>query len=94
MKRIVIAGGSCGTSMAKAAEKIKKECDKRGIKVLITIHNLWETSYIDPRADMVIQTFPFFRELSCVLIDGRPFVHGRKEQELLTQIITILEKER
>lgn len=93
MKRIVIAGGACGTNMTKTAEIIKEECLKSGIDVNISVHNLWESTHIDPRAQLVIQMFPFFRSLPCPIIDGRPFIHGRGEKELKGKIIELLKEE-
>jgi len=90
LKRIVIAGGSCGNSMMRGAEKIKKTCGARNLQVQVSMHNLWESSAIDPRANLVIQMFPFLRDLPCPLLDGRPFITGKGESELVEKVITIL----
>lgn len=93
MKKVIIAGGSCGTGMVRIAEIIKDECYRKKIHIDISVHNLWESSFIGLDAYIVIQTFPFFKELPCYLLDGRPFINGIGQKALLNQIIDILEKE-
>jgi galactitol-specific phosphotransferase system IIB component len=90
MKKLVIAGGSCGNSMLRSAAKIKKACLQNNIKVVVNIHNLWESIEIDSRANLVIQMFPFFDQLNCPLLDGRPFITGNGEVDLIEKILTIL----
>jgi hypothetical protein len=93
MKRVVVAGGSCGPSMIRLAETIKQKCQDSNLSVNVSMQNLWESGYVDPRAHLVIQLFPFFRELHCTLLDGRPFLNNHGNTELLETIVTILREE-
>jgi len=86
MKRVIIAGGSCGSSMEQASEKIREKCRQENIQVKVKVHSLWQSMQIDPRADLVIEMFPFFKQLDCPLLNGRPFITGNGESELLQQI--------
>ncbi len=92
MKRVIVAGGSCGSSMQRASEKIAEACHRDDISVKVSIHNLWHSVHIDPRADLVVQMFPFFEKLDCPVFDGRPFIKGNGEADLLGQLIRALAK--
>ena len=86
MKRVIIAGGSCGASMEQASEKIREKCGQESIQANVKVHNLWQSTQIDPRADLVVEMFPFFKQMDCHLLNGRPFITGDGESELLQQI--------
>uniref|UniRef100_UPI00359C8840 hypothetical protein n=1 Tax=Faecalicatena contorta TaxID=39482 RepID=UPI00359C8840 len=90
MKRILIAGGLCGTTMLIASEKIEACCVARGVMVTVTIQNLWETSYVRPGYDLIIEMFPFFENEQCPVISGRPFINHVGEKELLGSIVNLL----
>ncbi len=79
--------------MQRASEKIDQVCRLSNIPVRVTIHNLWQSVHLDPRADLVIQMFPFFERLECPLLDGRPFISGIGEAVLLDKLIRILDPE-
>lgn len=92
MKRVIVAGGSCGASMQRASEKIYEACHRNEINVTVSIHNLWQSVHIDPRADLVVQMFPFFEKLDCPVFDGRPFIKGVGETDLLNSLTSLLAK--
>lgn len=85
-KSILLAGGLCGTTMLIAAEKIEAHCAREGQFVTVTIQNLWETSYVRPDYDLIIEMFPFFTSQRCPVISGKPFIHHVGEAALLAQI--------
>ncbi len=90
MKRVIVAGGSCGSSMQRASEKVDEYCHVKGIKVKVSVHNLWQSVHLDSRADLVIQMFPFFEGLDCPVLDGRPFIKGDGEDDLLHEVAELL----
>ncbi len=91
MKRVTVAGGSCGcSSLRRASEKIDQYCRYKGIEVKVSVHNLWQSVHLDPRADLVIQMVPFFEGLSCPVLDGRPFIKGDGEDNLLHEVAKLL----
>lgn len=90
MKRVIVAGGSCGSSMQRASERIDQYCQYKGIEVKVSVHNLWHSVHLDSRADLVIQMFPFFEELNCPVLDGRPFIKGDGEDDLLHEVAELL----
>lgn len=90
MKRVIVAGGSCGASMERASEKIDEYCHKKGVKVKVSMHNLWHSKHLDPRVDLVVQMFPYFENIGCPVLDGRPFIKGHGEEELLYEVAELL----
>ena len=90
MKRVLIAGGQCGTTMLRAAERIREVCRTKDVDVKVDIINLWDSTYVKPGYDLVIEMFPFFGEMECPLISGKPFINRRMEKELLHEIMTVL----
>lgn len=93
MKNVLIAGGLCGMTMLRAAEKIKEVGMKKDIDIEVTIHDLWASSYVNLERDLVIEMFPYFEDLDCPLLSGKPFIHRRGEDELVNEIIRLLEVE-
>ena len=90
MKKVLIAGGLCGTTMLVAAEKIKERAAKRSLTVDVTIQNLWETSYVRPGYDLIIEMFPFFKDQACPVLSGKPFINHIGEEDLLKEIQRLL----
>lgn len=94
MKRVVIAGVSCGcASMERAAEAIREACNKKDINAKVLVHNLLLSSQIDPRADLVIQMIPYFNKLECPLINGRSLVNYSGEEFLVEQVTNVLSQD-
>ncbi|PNV61964.1 hypothetical protein C0033_12025 [Clostridium sp. chh4-2] len=92
MKKVLIAGGLCGTTMLTAADKIKERCLTRNQEIHVKIQNLWETSYVTPGYDLIIEMFPFFEEEKCPVISGKPFISHIGEKALIEQIVNHLEE--
>lgn len=90
MKSVLVAGGLCGTTMLIAAEKIRERCAQRGVTAETTIQNLWETSYVRPGYDLIVEMFPFFTGVDCPLFSGKPFINHIGEKALLEQIADAL----
>ena len=91
MKRVLIAGGLCGATMLMAAENITEACEKQGIDVTVTVHNLWEGAEITGKGyDIVIEMFPYFENLSCPLLSGKPFIGHIGEKKLIAEIVELL----
>lgn len=90
MKKVLIAGGLCGTTMLMAAEKITRRCELEGQQVKVKIQNLWETGYVAPGNHLIIEMFPYFEDQPCPVISGKPFIGHVGEKALLEQIADIL----
>ncbi|MBR5559339.1 MAG: hypothetical protein IKU72_03750 [Oscillospiraceae bacterium] len=91
MKKVLIAGGLCGTTMLMAAQNVTEACEKQGIDVKVTVHNLWEGAAITGAGyDIVIEMFPYFENLSCPLLSGKPFIGRIGEKQLIQEIIELL----
>lgn len=89
-KRILIAGGLCGTTMLMASKKITERCAQKGVFVDATIQNLWETTYVARNYDLIVEMFPFFKDQKCPVISGKPFISHAGEKALVEHIAQLL----
>jgi len=87
VKKVLIAGGLCGTTMLMAAEKIEDACRKQKIRVNVKVHNLWESQYPGEGFDAIIEMFKFFEDQTCPVFDGKPFIIHRGTKELVNKIV-------
>ncbi len=90
MRKILIAGGLCGTTMLMAGEKLTQRCLREGVELRVTIQNLWETTYVAGTYDLIIEMFPYFQEEACPVMSGKPFISHVGEKELIEKIAAIL----
>lgn len=86
VKKVLIAGGMCGTTMLIVSNKITERCKQRSVIVETTIQNLLETSYVRPGYDLIVEMFPYFDQQPCPVLSGKPFINHVGEDALLTQI--------
>lgn len=92
LKKVLIAGGLCGTTMLMAAEKIQERCDKADLSVTVKIHNLWEGGSDSFKGyDLIIEMFPYFENMDCPVISGKPFISHIGEKPLLGDIMNLLQ---
>lgn len=90
MKNVLVAGGLCGTTMLIVSEKIRDRCAKQDVTVEVTIQNLWETSYVRPGYDLIVEMFPFFENMACPVVSGKPFISHVGETQRLEEIASLL----
>ena len=91
MKKVLIAGGLCGSTMLIASQNLTEACEKENIDVNVTVHNLWEGASIDGSGfDVVVEMFPYFENLSCPLLSGKPFIGRIGEKKLIAEIVDLL----
>ncbi len=93
MKKVLIAGGLCGTTMLRAAELIKDVGNEHDLDIDVTVHDLWASSLEDLSYDLIIEMFPYFEDVNCPLISGKPFISRIKEKDLIKSIMAILESD-
>ena len=92
MKRVMIAGGLCGTTMRMASHKLEDRFRKEGIDATIRVHNLWEGAAVTGKEyDLIIEMFPYFEDLPCPVLSGKPFISHVGEKELINQIVSLLQ---
>ena len=89
-KKLLIAGGLCGTTMLMAGEKLTESCAKRDVDLDVTIQNLWETTYVARNYDVIVEMFPYFENEKCPVISGKPFISHAGEKELVREITDLL----
>jgi galactitol-specific phosphotransferase system IIB component len=93
MKKVLIAGGLCGMTMLMAAQKINKRCDDKNISVDVKIHNLWEGAAITGKGfAVIVEMFPYFENMACPVLSGKPFINRIGERELVEQIVGLLDE--
>lgn len=91
MKRVMIAGGLCGTTMLMASHKLEDRCRKENIDVTVRVHNLWEGAAVSGKEyDLIIEMFPYFENVQCPVLSGKPFISHAGEKQLIDQIIELL----
>ena len=89
-KKLLIAGGLCGTTMLSAGQKLSESCKARGVNLNVKIQNLWETTYVAGTYDLIIEMFPYFKDQKCPVISGKPFISHAGEKELIEEITGML----
>ena len=87
---IVFAGGSCGMTMIRAGEKLIDLCSSENLVIKIRYVDLWVSDYLMPNTDMVIEMFPYYKNLAIPIVNGRPFLSHTEENELYLEIIKIV----
>ena len=90
MKKLLIAGGLCGTTMLRAGEMITESCRARKVDIQVNIQNLWETSYVAGNYDVIIEMFPFFENMSCPVVLGKPFISHVGEKDVVKNVTDLL----
>jgi len=90
MKKLLIAGGLCGTTMLRAGEMVRECCGKNDVEVDVTIQNLWETTYVAGNYDVIVEMFPFFHNQKCPVISGKPYISHIGEKELTERLAGLL----
>ena len=91
-KKVLVAGGQCGTTMIRAGQLIEEVCMKNGIYATVKIQNVWETSYVVPGSDLLVEMFPFFENEKAPVISGRPFINHIGEKAVLDKIVELLKE--
>ncbi len=89
-KKLLIAGGLCGTTMLSAGQKLTESCKKRGVDLDVKIQNLWETTYVAGNYDLIIEMFPYFKNEKCPVVSGKPFISHAGEKDLIGKITDML----
>lgn len=77
-------------TMARAGEQLSERCQRAGIHITVAYLDLWVSDFLPPGTDVVIEMFPYFKNLSIPVISGRPFLSGMGEKELFESIISTL----
>lgn len=90
MKKLLIAGGLCGTTMLRAGELVTESCRARKVEIQVNIQNLWETSYVAGDYDVIVEMFPFFEGMSCPVVSGKPFINHVGEKALVARLTDLL----
>ena len=93
MKKVLLVGGLCGTTMLRAAAMIEEKCREKDISVDMDIQNVWESPNVRMDGlDVLVQMMPLYAEAPCMLVSGKPFISHVQEKQLLASIIDHLEK--
>lgn len=74
-------------TMRTAGEKLSELCQREGVRIRIDYVDLWVSDYLRPGIDLVIEMFPYFRDLAIPVISGKPFISRRGDRELLAELV-------
>lgn len=86
--KILIAGGQCGITMLRAKELIEDTFINNNLTCYVEIQDLWQSTYVKPGYDLIIEMFPFFDNAECKVISGKPFISRIGEKQLVSNIIS------
>jgi hypothetical protein len=84
---IAFAGGSCGITMVRVGERLSDLCQSEDLKVNIKYVDLWISDYLLPNTDLVVEMFPYYKDLDIPVINGRPFLNPLEENEMYGTVI-------
>ncbi len=76
--------------MLRAGDLIRERCRAEGTEIQVNIQNLWETSYVAGRYDVIIEMFPFFKDQKCPVISGKPFINHIGEKDVIEKVARLL----
>lgn len=84
---IAFAGGSCGITMVRVGEKLAELCKAENLTVKVKYVDLWVSDYLLPSTDLVVEMFPYFKDLDIPLVNGRSFLNPLKENDHYVDLI-------
>lgn len=84
---VAFAGGSCGITMVRVGEHLKDLCSAQNLPVNIRYVDLWVSDYLLPNTDLVIEMFPYYKNLEIPVLNGRPFLDHQAEGEMYTRVL-------
>jgi len=73
--------------MVRVGEQLAERCKVEDIPVKIKYVDLWVSDYLLPNTDLVIEMFPYFKDIDIPLINGRPFLNHQQEEEMYSEVI-------
>ena len=76
--------------MLRAGDLIRERCRAEGTEIQVNIQNLWETSYVAGRYDVIIEMFPFFKDQKCPVVSGKPFINHIGENDVIEKVAQLL----
>ncbi len=74
-------------TMVRAGEKLTDLCEAENLRVNIKYVDLWVSDYLFPNTDLVIEMFPYYKNLSIPVVNGRPFISRQGEKQLFTELV-------
>lgn len=77
-------------TMRAAGEKLTELCQREKLPIRIDYVDLWTSDYLRPGIDLVIEMFPYFRNLKVPIISGKPFINRQGEADLLAQLVNMV----
>jgi hypothetical protein len=87
---IAFAGGQCMSTMIRAGEQLSDLCAREGISIKIQYVDLWTSDYLMPGVRLVIEMYPYYRNLNIPVVSGKAFLARQGEEALLAQIVDLV----
>ena len=75
-------------TMIRVGEKLKELCKAEGMLLKIRYVDLWVSDYIMPDTDLVIEMFPYYKNLSIPVLNGRPFLTHINEENTYKNVVS------
>lgn len=87
---IAFAGGMCGPAMVRAADALADRCQRERLSLSVQYVDLWVSDYLRPNVDLVVEMFPYYKNLAIPVVNGRPFVIKQGEGALLSELVELV----
>ena len=89
---IAFAGGSCGITMVVVGEKLTDLGKAEDLHLNIKYVDLWVSDYLLPKTDLVVEMFPYYKNLDIPVFNGRPFLNHLEENEMYPKLLDLIKE--
>lgn len=79
-------------TMVRVGEKLAELCRKEGLTISVKYVDLWVSDYFLPTTDLVVEMFPYYKNLSIPVVDGKPFLNPLLEDGLYVSLIETIKE--
>ena len=74
-------------TMIRVGEKLIELCEAEGMSVKIKYVDLWVSDFLMPNTDLVIEMFPYYKDIKIPIVSGRPFLTHINEDKTYNNIV-------
>jgi hypothetical protein len=76
--------------MVRVGETLVERCEKAGLRIKIKYLDLWTSDVLMPNTDLVVEMFPYYKDLKIPVINGRPFLSHLQEEQLFSHLVGMI----
>lgn len=79
-------------TMVRVGEKLIDLCHSENLQINIKYVDLWVSDYLLPNTDLVVEMFPYFKDLDIPVINGRSFLNPLEENKMYGTVIDFIKE--